>query len=87
MTGHIVQQIVENMPGVHCDLIEIRYDSVDPERLVPELAFLHYRGNCLRSGTFPMIEYQIGRIHVPMFPVRSSDLIPGTAGLGDHLNG
>ncbi len=63
------------LQSIHCDLIEIRDDPVNPERLVPELAFLHNGVNRSGSRTFPVIEHQIGRVHVSVFPVRSSDLM------------
>ena len=63
------------MPGIHCDLIRFRNDPVNAERLIPGLAFFHNGGNCFRSGTFLMIEYQIGSVHVSVLSIRSGHFV------------
>ena len=75
------------MPGIDGNFVQFRDDPVDPERLIPELAFLHNGRNSLGSGTFCVVIHQVGGIHVSVLPVRGGHFIPGGAGLRDHLHG
>ena len=75
------------MPGVYRDLIQVRNDPVNTERLITELTLIYHIIDSSGSRVFPVIEYQIGRIHVSVLSVRRSHFVPGGAGLRDHLYG
>ena len=75
------------MPGIYRDLVQVWNDPVNAERLVPELALVHYIIDSSGSRSLPVIECQIRGVHVPMFPVRSRHLVPGGICFGNHLHG
>ena len=34
LLDHVVQQIIEDMPGIHSDLIQFRHNTIDAEGLI-----------------------------------------------------
>ena len=74
------------MPGIDRDLVELRHHPVNAEGLIPQLPGFHYRGGCLGSGAFRMIQYQVGGGHVSVLSIRRGHLIPAAVGLGDDLH-
>ena len=47
---HVVQQIIKNVPCVYCDLVQLRYDTIDAKRLVSLLGRFHDFSGRLREG-------------------------------------
>ena len=87
---HVVEQIIENVPGINRDLVQLRHNAVDTERLISQLAGLndliakaHIRLYRLR---FRALKGQVLRSHIAMLAVRSGHLIPAGCGFVEHNN-
>ena len=88
---HVVEQVVENVPGINRDLIQLRHHAVDAEGLIPQLAGFddliaeaHIRLYRLR---FRALKGQVLAGHIAVLAVRGRDFIPAGCGFieYDHL--
>ena len=73
---HIVEEIVEHMPGVHGDLIELRHDPVNAEGLLPELAGLDHLADSHTRRRLGAHICEVARVHIAALSVRADDLVP-----------
>ena len=77
---HVVEQIIENVPGINRDLVQLRHHAVDAEGLVAQLSGFddliteaHIR--LYRLG-FCALEGQILAGHIAVLTIRGGHLIP-----------
>ena len=83
---HIVEQIIENVPGIHCDFGKLRHNAVDTEGLIPELPGLHNRVRRGARRALGVIEHQIFRGEPAVLSVRRRAFIPGLVCFAQHLH-
>ena len=90
LLDHIVQQIIEDMPGIHRDLIQFRHNTVDAEGLIAQLAcFDHVIAETHIGGRALLLRAHIGQVfggHVAVLAVRAGHLVPEGRGFLDDDN-
>ena len=78
--NHVVQQIIEDMPGIHRDLIQFRHNTIDAEGLIAQLAcFDHIIAETHIGGRALLLSAYIGQVfggHVAMLAVRAGHFVP-----------
>ena len=76
------------MSGIDRDLVQLRHDAVDAERLIPQLArFNHLIAEAhirLYRLRFRALEGQVLRSHIAVLPIRCGYFIPAGRGFVQH---
>ena len=85
---HVVEQIIENVPGVDRNLIQLRHHAVDAKRLVAQLASLNHLIAETHIGLhrlrFRALEGQVLTGHIAVLAIRGGDFIPAGRGFVQH---
>ena len=84
---HVVQQVVENMAGVHSDAGQLRHDPVNAEWLIPQGAAFRYGADRLCKGGFRAAVPEKAAVHIAPLAVRQDDLVPAGVGRIQHIDG
>ena len=85
---HVVEQIIENMPGVDRDLVQLRHHAIDAKGLIPQLAgFDHLIAEAhirLYRLCFRALKGQILTGHIAVLAIWRSHLVPAGRGFVQH---
>ena len=78
LADHVVHEVIEHMTGIHGDLVKLRHNAVDAERLVTQLpGFNHFIDRLALTGRdlCAHILKPVGG-HVALLAVRGQHLVP-----------